>query len=91
MEGLKAFMSEIDETTTWEVHDFNTVDLGSEALLSKPPSLSDVSAHGDSGTTVAYAQFSWLTNAWLGLDEHLLGPLIVHLWVEARINQTVRI
>jgi hypothetical protein len=25
--------------------------------------------YGDSGTTVAYAQFSWLSNSWLGLDD----------------------
>ena len=76
MEGLTAFVSEIDAKTTWEVHDFNTVDVGSDAPLSKPPTLVVTSPpYGDSGTTVAYAQFSWLTNAWLGLDDRAAGAL----------------
>ena len=50
--------------------------MGSDAPLSKPPTLVVTSPpYGDSGTTVAYAQFSWLTNAWLGLDDRAAGAL----------------
>ena len=39
-----------------------------DIVLTSPP-------YGDSETTVAYAQFSWLSNVWLGLDVRSPGQL----------------
>lgn len=66
----------LTEETETEVYSFNTVSLQSECcpievesvdlVVTSPP-------YGDSGTTVAYAQFSWLTNRLLGLDPRPAG------------------
>jgi DNA modification methylase len=39
-----------------------------DLVVTSPP-------YGDSGTTVAYAQFSWLSNVWLGLDDRSSSTL----------------
>ena len=58
------------------VHGFNTVTENGEHLLVRKPDIVVTSPpYGDSGTTVAYAQFSWLTNVWLGLDGQAAGAL----------------
>lgn len=59
-----------------EIFSFNTVNLeiptcpidvdSVDLVVTSPP-------YGDSGTTVAYAQFSWLTNRILGLDDRPPG------------------
>tara|TARA_B100001175_G_C19349140_1_gene561381 strand:- start:149 stop:829 length:681 start_codon:yes stop_codon:yes gene_type:complete len=43
-------------------------DGGFDMILTSPP-------YGDSRTTVAYEEFSWLTNVWLGLDTRASGKL----------------
>ena len=76
--GIVQFQKEVDDSTRVTIHHFNTVhDAGSEhfsgvrsvdLVVTSPP-------YGDSGTTVAYAQFSWLSNVWLGLDDKSPGAL----------------
>lgn len=41
---------------------------GFDLIITSPP-------YGDSPTTVAYEQFSWMTNVWLGLDPRPPGQL----------------
>ena len=43
-------------------------DEGTDLVVTSPP-------YGDSPTTVAYEQFSWQTNVWLGLDPRPSGQL----------------
>ena len=69
LEGCKAFSEAVDPSTSAAIHGFNTVEESGLAKLGRNPDLVVTSPpYGDSGTTVAYAQFSWLTNIWLGLD-----------------------
>ena len=77
MEGLEKYLDAIDETTKEVgVFDFNTVTTNGEEFMSQKPNIVVTSPpYGDSGTTVAYAQFSWLTNVWLGLDKQPPGAL----------------
>ena len=57
------------ETSDVGVYSFNTVETNGSDVLPKFADIVVTSPpYGDSGTTVAYAQFSWLTNVWLGLD-----------------------
>ena len=59
----------IFDTNSVRVRDFpNSPENGYELVVTSPP-------YGDSRTTVAYAEFSWLTNVWLGLDERPPGNL----------------
>jgi hypothetical protein len=60
----------VSKDTSSEVHSFNTVEENGGLFLSTPtPNIVVTSPpYGDSATTVAYAQFSWLTNVWFGLD-----------------------
>jgi len=52
----------IFDTNSVHVSDFpSTPEEGYELVVTSPP-------YGDSRTTVAYAEFSWLTNVWLDLD-----------------------
>lgn len=54
-----------------------------DLVVTSPP-------YGDSETTVAYAQFSWLTNVWLGLDTRVPGHLDREMMggsVEAEIEE----
>jgi tRNA G10 N-methylase Trm11 len=76
--GLDQYHSNIDKKTTVKICDFNTVqDDGSRYFPSKTSVDLVVTSppYGDSGTTVAYAQFSWLSNVWLGLDDKAPGAL----------------
>lgn len=73
-EGLKDFLSVIEKlpnTPTANIFDFNTVDgIPSENIA--PESIDIVVTsppYGDSGTTVAYGQYSRLSAAWLDLPE----------------------
>ena len=69
LEGCKAFSETVDPSTSAAIHGFNTVEESGLAKLGSNPDIVVTSPpYGDSGTTVAYAQFSWLTNIWLGLD-----------------------
>jgi site-specific DNA-methyltransferase (cytosine-N4-specific) len=76
LEGLEDFMRVISEERKVKIFDFNTVetdgfsqiDIPVDIVVTSPP-------YGDSGTTVAYAQFSWLSNVWLGLDDQSPGAL----------------
>jgi tRNA G10 N-methylase Trm11 len=73
-DGLKSFLSAVDKLDykpTAHIYDFNTVEgvptekVASESIdivITSPP-------YGDSGTTVAYGQYSRLSAAWLGLPE----------------------
>ena len=76
-EGVRNFLSRVKKETTAEVYSFNTVVESGEQLLSQPnPSIVVTSPpYGDSPTTVAYAQFSWLTNVWFDLDPRTPGAL----------------
>ena len=77
LKGLEGFMQAV-ETETGEVaiYDFNTVEKsGHELLPGKPTIVVTSPPYGDSGTTVAYAQFSWLTNMWLGLNNQAPSAL----------------
>lgn len=79
--GLEEFIKQKKNQATTQVHDFNTVnEIPREIIapnsvglvLTSPP-------YGDSQTTVAYGQYSRLTNQWLGdetsnqLDSALMG------------------
>ena len=76
LKGLTDFKLEVDPGTYAKVKQFNTVhSLPSDynkpfakLVLTSPP-------YGDSSTTVAYAQFSWLTNTWLELDKRTASAL----------------
>jgi len=77
LEGLRSYLSKVDDSTKdVGVYGFNTVDEdGTEHLPKRPELVVTSPPYGDSGTTVAYAQFSWLTNVWLGLDDQAAGAL----------------
>ena len=77
--GVIQFSEKTNKDTKAWVKDFNTVltsgqshfpGIGSsvDLVITSPP-------YGDSGTTVAYAQFSWLSNVWLGLDNRSSSTL----------------
>ena len=68
---MDIFLSTTSKDTKAQVKDFNTVlNAGKshfsgssvDLVVTSPP-------YGDSVTTVAYSQFSWLSNVWLGLDK----------------------
>jgi len=77
VEGLEKYLGSVDnDTSDVRVFDFNTVDTNGKGVIQRRPNLVVTSPpYGDSGTTVAYAQFSWLTNVWLGLDKQAPGAL----------------
>ncbi len=76
VEGVRKFMSKTTDGTSSEIHSFNTVEENGKILLKRRPNIVITSPpYGDSGTTVAYAQFSWLTNVWFGLDSRSPGAL----------------
>ena len=59
----------IDSTNSVIVENFpSTPEGGYDLVVTSPP-------YGDSPTTVAYEQFSWLSNVWLGLDNRTPGNL----------------
>ena len=73
-QGLKKFLyavSQLPKKITAQVFDFDTVDGIPDDKIS-PKSIDIVVTsppYGDSGTTVAYGQYSRLSAAWLGLPE----------------------
>jgi len=76
VKGVRKFISNTTDGTSSEIHSFNTVEENGEILLKRRPNIVITSPpYGDSGTTVAYAQFSWLTNVWFGLDSRSPGAL----------------
>jgi len=87
--GLGQYYSNVDNSTTVKICDFNTVHddgreyfpsiPGVDLVITSPP-------YGDSGTTVAYAQFSWLSNVWLGLDDKAPGALDRELMGGRRVS-----
>lgn len=76
--GLRRFVDSVSSDTSVKIRDFNTVHSNgrkhfpffpcADIVVTSPP-------YGDSGTTVAYGQFSWLSNVWLGLDDRAPGAL----------------
>ena len=87
--GLDQYHSNIDKKIAVKICDFNTVqDDGGTHFPSKPSVDLVVTSppYGDSGTTVAYAQFSWLSNVWLGLDNKAPGALDRELMGGRRID-----
>lgn len=79
--GLQAFMEQRRDHVSARVYDFNTVK-GIPSEIIPPQSIDLVVTsppYGDSKTTVAYGQFSRLSNEWLGLasarqiDRQLMG------------------
>ena len=73
-EGLKDFLSVVNKLTsipTAKVFDFNTVDgIPTDAIAPETIDIVVTSPpYGDSGTTVAYGQYSRLSAAWLDLPE----------------------
>ena len=76
LKGVQNFKEKTTDGTSSRVHSFNTVEENGEMILKAKPNLVVTSPpYGDSGTTVAYAQFSWLTNVWFGLDARSPGAL----------------
>lgn len=76
LEGCKSFNESVTLGTTASVYSFNTVETtGGEEMREKPDLVVTSPPYGDSATTVAYAQFSWLTNVWLGLEGSPAGAL----------------
>ena len=76
LKGCEAFCKDVVAATSARVHSFNTVEkTGLEDIGREPDLVVTSPPYGDSGTTVAYAQFSWLTNVWLGLDGSPSGAL----------------
>lgn len=76
LQGVNEFIKKTKVETSTEVYSFNTVEETGLDLLKKKPGLVVTSPpYGDSATTVAYAQFSWLTNVWFGLDSRSPGAL----------------
>jgi site-specific DNA-methyltransferase (cytosine-N4-specific) len=75
--GLEEFTNSVkSKTGDVKVYDFNTVETDGGEIIGRRPNIVVTSPpYGDSGTTVAYAQFSWLTNVWLGLDSQAPGAL----------------
>ena len=66
----------ISSETKVEIFNFNTVNTtGNKYFASEIDLVVTSPPYGDSGTTVAYAQFSWLSNVWLGLDSKAPGAL----------------
>lgn len=76
LQGCETFCRDVVAGTSAVVHRFNTVETtGLEEIGKEPDIVVTSPPYGDSGTTVAYAQFSWLTNVWLGLDGSPAGAL----------------
>ena len=74
---LSEKLTQSERTKECRVFDTNSVnqaifpsapDEGYDLVVTSPP-------YGDSATTVAYSQFSWFTNTWLGLDRRSHGKL----------------
>lgn len=70
-QGMAEYASIKKNNASSKIYDFNTVYTIPESIL--PPESVDIIVtsppYGDSKTTVAYGQFSRLSNQWLGLEE----------------------
>ena len=70
-QGMAEYVSIKKNNASSRIYDFNTVYTIPESIL--PPESVDIIVtsppYGDSRTTVAYGQFSRLSNQWLGLEE----------------------
>ena len=76
VKGVHDFMEKVISSTKSNVQAFNTVEYDGLELIGGNPDLVVTSPpYGDSATTVAYAQFSWMTNVWLGFDSRPPGAL----------------
>ena len=76
LDGLIQYQDVISSETKVEIFNFNTVNTtGNKYFASEIDLVVTSPPYGDSGTTVAYAQFSWLSNVWLGLDSKAPGAL----------------
>jgi site-specific DNA-methyltransferase (cytosine-N4-specific) len=76
LNGYKQYKDAQNHDSSTEIYDFNTVNESGEDYFESSVNLVVTSPpYGDSGTTVAYAQFSWLSNSWLGLDDKPPGAL----------------
>ena len=78
LEGLSRFVEKVSPDTAVKIHNFNTVHSSGKRYFPSFPCADIVVTsppYGDSGTTVAYGQFSWLSNVWLGLDDKAPGAL----------------
>lgn len=77
--GVVKFSEASNKKNKAWVKDFNTVlTTGQSHFPGSSPAVDLVVTsppYGDSGTTVAYAQFSWLSNVWLGLDDRSSSTL----------------
>ncbi len=61
--------ADLDQVNCVDTEKFTFIpDEGVDLVVTSPP-------YGDSPTTVAYEQFSWQTNVWLGLDPRPSGQL----------------
>ena len=74
-DGVKEFMKRVSSSTKKNVYAFNTVDEHGREYIGSPDLVVTSPPYGDSATTVAYAQFSWMTNVWLGFDSRSPGAL----------------
>lgn len=79
IKGVEDFSNETSKLTNAKIRKFNTVHTsGRSKIPGKGPSVDLVVTsppYGDSITTVAYSQFSWLTNIWFELDGRSSGAL----------------
>ena len=76
LKGCAAFCDKVESSTSANIYGFNTVDNpGLDEIGVEPDIVVTSPPYGDSATTVAYAQFSWLTNVWLGLEDSAPGAL----------------
>ena len=77
--GVRNFFEETSKKTNAKVRGFNTVHTSGRSKLPGSGAAIDLVVtsppYGDSGTTVAYSQFSWLTNVWFGMDVRSPGVL----------------
>jgi len=88
IQGLKE-LTKTGANTTTNIYDFNTCDIEPEDVIGKKIDFVVTSPpYGDSRTTVAYGQFSRLSNQWLGIknaskiDNLLMGGSKNHKNVE---------
>jgi hypothetical protein len=83
--GVREYSGKFVADTTIDVHQFNTVQTLPYQVLGKKIDLVVTSPpYGDSGTTVAYGQYSWFSNVLFGftgqpVDKHLMGGSKSHL------------
>jgi site-specific DNA-methyltransferase (cytosine-N4-specific) len=79
LNGVRDFLEKASKNTNAKIRDFNTVHTSGRSKLPGSGAAIDLVVtsppYGDSGTTVAYSQFSWLTNVWFSMDVRSPGVL----------------